>query len=69
MKTDTLFSQLFNTFHTLLFELIERPTSEAQGYEFETINFLVFNWQIKRKTNGFSLNLHKKFYSLMNLAQ
>ncbi|MFN5864145.1 MAG: Rpn family recombination-promoting nuclease/putative transposase, partial [Pseudanabaena sp.] len=37
MKTDTLFYQLFNTFHTLLFELIERPISEAEGYEFSSV--------------------------------
>ncbi|MCA6602588.1 MAG: DUF2887 domain-containing protein, partial [Pseudanabaena sp. M57BS1SP1A06MG] len=29
MRTDTLFYQLFNAFHSLLFELIERPISEA----------------------------------------
>ena len=37
MKTDTLFYQLFNTFHTLLFELIERPIAEAEGYEFSSV--------------------------------
>jgi predicted transposase/invertase (TIGR01784 family) len=29
--------QLFNTFHTLLFELIERPIAEAEGYEFSSV--------------------------------
>jgi predicted transposase/invertase (TIGR01784 family) len=37
MKTDTIFYQLFNTFHTLLFELIERPIAEAEGYEFSSV--------------------------------
>jgi predicted transposase YdaD len=31
MKTDTIFYQLFNTFHTLLFELIEHPIAEVEG--------------------------------------
>ncbi|MEE3718966.1 Rpn family recombination-promoting nuclease/putative transposase [Tumidithrix elongata RA019] len=34
MRTDTLFYQLFQSFHTLLFELIEQPPSTADGYEF-----------------------------------
>ncbi len=37
MKTDTLFFQLFQSFHTLLFELIDRPTSEAEGYKFSSV--------------------------------
>ena len=37
MKTDTLFYQLFKSFHTLLFELIDRPTSEAEGYQFSSV--------------------------------
>jgi predicted transposase/invertase (TIGR01784 family) len=36
MKTDTLFYQLFQSFHTLLFELIDRPISEAEGYKFSS---------------------------------
>ncbi|MFN9018028.1 MAG: Rpn family recombination-promoting nuclease/putative transposase [Pseudanabaena sp.] len=36
MRTDTLFFQLFQTFHTLLFELIDRPISEAEGYKFSS---------------------------------
>jgi predicted transposase/invertase (TIGR01784 family) len=34
MRTDTLFFQLFQSFHTLLFELIDRPIAEAEGYTF-----------------------------------
>jgi predicted transposase/invertase (TIGR01784 family) len=34
MKTDTLFFQLFQTFRSLLFELIEQPAATADGYEF-----------------------------------
>ncbi len=34
MKTDILFYQLFQSFHTLLFELIGRPVVEAQAYQF-----------------------------------
>ena len=37
MRTDTLFYQLFNAFHSLLFELIERLISEAEGYEFSSV--------------------------------
>lgn len=37
MKTDTLFYQLFQSFHTLLFELIDRPISEAEGYKFSSV--------------------------------
>ncbi|WP_425216335.1 Rpn family recombination-promoting nuclease/putative transposase [Tumidithrix helvetica] len=37
MKTDTLFYQLFHTFHSLLFELIDRPISEAEGYQFSSV--------------------------------
>ncbi|WP_425216519.1 Rpn family recombination-promoting nuclease/putative transposase [Tumidithrix helvetica] len=37
MKTDTLFYQLFQTFHSLLFELLDRPASEAEGYQFSSI--------------------------------
>ena len=33
----TIFYQLFNTFHTLLFELIERPIAEAESYEFSSV--------------------------------
>ena len=36
MKTDTLFYQLFQSFHTLLFELIDRPITDAEGYQFTT---------------------------------
>jgi predicted transposase/invertase (TIGR01784 family) len=36
MRTDTLFFQLFQTFHTLLFELIDRPISEVEGYKFSS---------------------------------
>ncbi len=36
MKTDTLFYQLFQSFHTLLFELIDRPIADADGYQFTT---------------------------------
>jgi predicted transposase/invertase (TIGR01784 family) len=36
MKTDTLFYQLFQSFHTLLFELIDRPIAEAEGYQFSS---------------------------------
>jgi predicted transposase/invertase (TIGR01784 family) len=37
MKTDTLFYQLFQTFHSLLFELLDRPVSEAEGYQFSSV--------------------------------
>ena len=34
MKTDTIFYQLFQTFPSLLFELIGQPPSNAEGYTF-----------------------------------
>jgi predicted transposase/invertase (TIGR01784 family) len=37
MKTDTLFYQLFQTFDSLLFELLDRPASEAEGYQFSSV--------------------------------
>lgn len=37
MKTDTLFYQLFQSFHSLLFELIERPITEAEEYQFSSV--------------------------------
>jgi len=37
MRTDTLFYQLFQTFHTLLFELTEQPVATAEGYEFVSV--------------------------------
>jgi predicted transposase/invertase (TIGR01784 family) len=37
MRTDTLFYQLFNTFRSLLFELIDQPPSDAEGYEFVSV--------------------------------
>jgi predicted transposase/invertase (TIGR01784 family) len=37
MRTDTLFYQLFQTFHTLLFELTEQPITTAEGYEFVSV--------------------------------
>jgi predicted transposase/invertase (TIGR01784 family) len=36
MKTDILFYQLFQSFHTLLFELIDLPITEADGYQFSS---------------------------------
>jgi predicted transposase/invertase (TIGR01784 family) len=36
LKTDTLFYQLFQSFDTLLFELIDRPIADAEGYQFTT---------------------------------
>jgi predicted transposase YdaD len=37
MRTDTLFYQLFQSFHTLLFELSEQPVINAEGYEFVAV--------------------------------
>ncbi len=37
MRTDTIFYQLFQTFDTLLFELIGEPVQNAQGYRFESV--------------------------------
>jgi predicted transposase YdaD len=37
MRTDTIFYQLFQTFDTLLFELIGEPIENAVGYKFESV--------------------------------
>jgi predicted transposase YdaD len=37
MRTDTIFYQLFQTFDTLLFELIGEPVENAVGYKFESV--------------------------------
>jgi predicted transposase/invertase (TIGR01784 family) len=34
MRTDTIFYQLFLTFHSLLFELLGQPVENAKGYKF-----------------------------------
>ncbi|MDG3495329.1 MULTISPECIES: DUF2887 domain-containing protein [Pseudanabaena] len=53
MKTDTLFYQLFQSFHTLLFELIDRPIAEAEGSKFSSaeITEKVFRSQIHLPDN------------------
>ncbi|MEA5620778.1 DUF2887 domain-containing protein [Cronbergia sp. UHCC 0137] len=37
MHTDTIFYQIFLTFHTLLFELLGQPTENADGYQFTSV--------------------------------
>ncbi|BAZ79590.1 hypothetical protein NIES73_08350 [Sphaerospermopsis kisseleviana NIES-73] len=37
MHTDTIFYQIFLTFHTLLFELLGEPTEKAEGYKFTSV--------------------------------
>jgi predicted transposase/invertase (TIGR01784 family) len=37
MHTDTIFYQIFLTFHTLLFELLGQPAENAQGYQFTSV--------------------------------
>ena len=37
MHTDTIFYQIFLTFHTLLFELLGQPTENAEGYQFASV--------------------------------
>ena len=37
MRTDTLFYELFQAFNSLLFELIEQPPSNAEGYKFVSV--------------------------------
>ena len=37
MRTDTIFYQLFQTFPSLLFELIGEPVAEAQSYQFLSV--------------------------------
>ena len=37
MHTDTIFYQIFLTFHTLLFELLGQPPENAAGYHFTSV--------------------------------
>ncbi|MTJ49507.1 DUF2887 domain-containing protein, partial [Dolichospermum sp. UHCC 0259] len=37
MHTDTIFYQIFLTFHTLLFELLGQPKENAAGYQFTSV--------------------------------
>ncbi len=37
MHTDTIFYQIFLTFHTLLFELLGEPPENAKGYKFTSV--------------------------------
>jgi predicted transposase/invertase (TIGR01784 family) len=37
MHTDTIFDQIFLTFHTLLFELLGEPPENAEGYKFTSV--------------------------------
>jgi len=37
MRTDTIFYQLFQTFNTLLFELISEPVENASAYKFQSV--------------------------------
>jgi predicted transposase/invertase (TIGR01784 family) len=37
MRTDTIFYQLFLTFHSLLFELIGQPLEKAEHYKFTSV--------------------------------
>ena len=37
MHTDTIFYQIFLTFHSLLFELLGQPIENAEGYQFTSV--------------------------------
>ena len=37
MHTDTIFYQIFLTFHTLLFEILGEPTENARDYKFTSL--------------------------------
>jgi len=37
MRTDTIFYQIFLTFHSLLFELLDLPVENADGYKFTSV--------------------------------
>ncbi|MFM6156612.1 MAG: DUF2887 domain-containing protein, partial [Sphaerospermopsis kisseleviana] len=37
MHTDTIFYQIFLTFHTLLFELLGEAPENAEGYKFTSV--------------------------------
>jgi predicted transposase YdaD len=37
MRTDTIFYQLFLTFHSLLFELLGQPVENANSYQFTSV--------------------------------
>jgi len=37
MHTDTIFYQIFLTFHSLLFELLGQPIENAEDYQFTSV--------------------------------
>ncbi|MCA2684925.1 MAG: DUF2887 domain-containing protein, partial [Microcystis sp. M046S2] len=37
MKTDTIFYQLFQSFPSIFFELIQLPITEANNYRFDSV--------------------------------
>jgi predicted transposase YdaD len=49
MRTDTIFYQLFLTFHSLLFELLGEPIENAHDYQFVSA-------KIKEKAFRFDVN-------------
>ena len=62
MHTDTIFYQIFLTFHTLLFEILGEPTENAKEYQFTSV-------EVKEKAFRFdgifmTNNLKKPIYFL-----
>jgi predicted transposase YdaD len=60
MKTDTIFYQLFQSFPSIFFELIQLPTSEANNYRFDPVEVK----QLSFRLDGVFLpqNNHPRFH-------
>jgi predicted transposase/invertase (TIGR01784 family) len=55
VKTDSIFYQIFAEFPSSFFELISRPTNEAQGYQFRSVEIK----QVAFRIDGVFLPLQK----------
>ena len=62
MHTDTIFYQIFLTFHTLLFEILGEPTENAKDYQF-TLKFYnygaCYNLQVSTREK---INIYTNIY-------
>ena len=64
MKTDSIFYNLFRTFPTIFFELIERPPTEANAYEFTSREIKQLSFRLDGLFLPTSNDSEKPFYIL-----
>jgi predicted transposase YdaD len=63
MRTDTIFYQLFLTFHSLLFELLGQPLENADYYQFTSAEIKEKSFRIfKIKPSGDSIYVFTQRY-------